>query len=89
MTELRTGMLSLMGAELGPENPLPDLGTVNPVGGKVEAEPDVPEEDCRYLGWGVEVSVLPHRLQDGYTRKRKPMELPSIVLENERLRATF
>ncbi|MEP0767339.1 MAG: DUF5107 domain-containing protein [Fimbriimonadia bacterium] len=89
MTELRTGTLALMGADLGPENPLPDLGTVNPVGGKVEAEPDVPEEDCRYLGWEVEVSILPHRLQDGYTRKRRPMQLPTIVLENERLHATF
>lgn len=89
MTELRAGTLSLMGADLGPENPLPDLGTVNPVGGKIEAQPDVPEEDRRYLGWEVEASILPHRLQDGYTRNRKPMELPSILLENERLRATF
>jgi tetratricopeptide (TPR) repeat protein len=89
MSQLRVETYRMPGAELGPENPLPLLETINPAGGPVEADPSIPDEDRRYIGYGVEVSILPHRLQDGYTRTRRPMEFPVLVLENETLRATF
>jgi hypothetical protein len=73
-------------AEVGPENPLPVFRA---------AEDDrvidfeahgIPEEDRVGLGVGTGARVLPYRMQDGYTRKRTEVALPSIVLENEVLR---
>src|SRR5206468_1078732 len=49
----------------------------------------MPEEDRRYLGWQTAWRALPYRMQDGYNRNKRVQGLPSLVLENEMLRATF
>lgn len=88
MTELRIEAYEIPGADVGPENPLPMF--------RAEAEDRVvnvadglPEEDRRYLGWRIGQRVLPHRMQDSYTRDRRLRSFKCIVLENDVLKATF
>jgi len=88
MTELRCEAYTIPAADIGPENPLPVFrGTDDdsPVG----LGDNVPDEDRRYMGWRTAFRVLPHRMQDGYSRERRLRDLPAVVLENEFLRATF
>jgi hypothetical protein len=87
MTRLyRTGLV-LPAAELGPENPLPPLVRPEPVA-SVSNVDELPPDLAAGLEYGRLDTVLPCRLQDGYSRSRVPRELPALVLENDRLRAT-
>jgi hypothetical protein len=52
-------------------------------------DPDIPEEDQRYLGYGRVASCLPYLMQDGYRRDLQPMTFRTAVLENDILRAIF
>ena len=88
MTTLRSDNLTILGAPLGGENPLPffrspqhDL--------PVRALPGMPSE--KLAGFGVEAGfrVLPYRMQDTYGRARQPLSFKTLVLENEYLAATF
>ncbi|MBC7286507.1 MAG: DUF5107 domain-containing protein [Armatimonadetes bacterium] len=89
MSALRLDYWQTLGAELGPENPLPALAPPPDIHASVEMAPDIPEEDQRYVGYGRVSSCLPYLIQDGYTRDLKPLRLRTAVLENEFLRATF
>jgi hypothetical protein len=88
MTELRVEPLTIPGARLGDENPLPffrDPAVSMPV----RAAGSLPAEKRHLLGWETAFRVLPYRMQDQYTRDREPLVFRSIVLENEYLKATF
>ncbi len=88
MTELRLEGDTLPGATLGEESPLP-IFRDRVTDRRVALREPVPDEMWAYLGWQTGNRVLPYRLQDRYTRDRRPLTLPAIVLENEFLRATF
>ena len=87
MTELRIKPYEIPAATLGPENPLPEF-RADGDDLQIQIDPSVPEEDRRYLGWGVGHRVLPHRMQDNYDRVKRPRAFRAAVLENEFLRAT-
>lgn len=87
MTELRVEDYVIPAADLGPENPLPFFREAEDV--KWDLHPSIPEAERASLGWRVGRRVLPYRLQDGYSRAKKPTAIKSFVLENETLRATF
>ncbi|HSV74739.1 MAG TPA: DUF5107 domain-containing protein [Chthonomonadales bacterium] len=88
MTELRVERLTLPAADLGPENPLPRFrGPDDDL--RLGVDDSLTEDDRRYLGWRAAWRVLPHRMQDGYSRERRPRALDAVVLRNERLRAVF
>ncbi|WP_103349838.1 DUF5107 domain-containing protein [Amycolatopsis sp. CA-128772] len=87
MTELYPAPLTVPTAELGPENPLPPLVKPDAVASVSNAH-DLPADLAAGLAYGRLDTVLPCLLQDGYTRNRRPRELPALVLENDRLRAT-
>ncbi|MGW4134502.1 DUF5107 domain-containing protein [Amycolatopsis japonica] len=87
MTSLyRTGLV-LPAAELGPENPLPPLRKPEAVA-KVSNVDELPPDLAENIGYGRLDTTLPCLLQDGYTRERIERELPAVVLENDKLRAT-
>jgi tetratricopeptide (TPR) repeat protein len=88
MTELRVENLSIPGAPLGAENPLPFFRDPQ-VDRPARIYPSLPPEKRRYMGWRAGFRVLPYRMQDSYTRSRAPLTFRSIVLENEHLRAIF
>jgi len=88
MTELRVENLTMRGAALGEENPLPFFRTPA-VNTEVRVTDSLPAAKLEHLGWETGFRVLPYRMQDQYTRRREPLTFRSIVLENEHLKATF
>ncbi len=87
MTALTVEPLVIPGARLGDENPLPHFRDPQ-VDRQVDAQ-GLPDQKYQYLGWQTGFRVLPYRMQDQYTRQRRPIEFQSIVLENEILKAVF
>ncbi|GAB3494807.1 DUF5107 domain-containing protein [Amycolatopsis cihanbeyliensis] len=86
-TSLSPTELVLPTAELGPENPLPPL-TMPERAQEVTNPGELPPDLAANLAYGRLGSVLPYHLQDAYSRERTERELPAIVLDNGRLRAT-
>ncbi|MFG2800686.1 DUF5107 domain-containing protein [Streptomyces pseudovenezuelae] len=89
VTTIRRDVLTLPAAPLGPDNPLPPLRLVHEVH-RVDARDrdDLPRDMARQAGYGRLDSLLPVRVRDGYGRTRAPREIDTIVIENDRLRAT-
>jgi hypothetical protein len=88
MTTLRCEPLTIPGAPLGEENPLPFFRDPQ-ISLDFTAHASLPPEKRAYLGWETAFRVLPYRMQDQYTRQRRPLSFRSVVLENEFLTATF
>ena len=80
--------LRIPAAPLGPENPLPmfrDAAGSKPIGHDGSFLP----EDEYLFGREIDFQVLPNLMQDGYGRKRELVELKTVVLENDVLKARF
>ncbi|MFF3492790.1 DUF5107 domain-containing protein [Streptomyces sp. NPDC002795] len=89
MTEIRRAVLTLPGVHLGPDNPLPPLRPLDEMHEVDErAKADMPLDMARQVGYRPLRSVLPERIRDGYGRDREPLDLDTIVIENDRLRVT-
>ncbi len=89
MSELRVETLTMPGAELGPENPLPPLTGGRDIHVQREPVPGISEEMLRNIAYGHVPNILPYTMQDGYTRELQPRDFRVAVLENDILRATF
>ncbi|WP_328320834.1 DUF5107 domain-containing protein [Streptomyces sp. NBC_00388] len=81
--------MTLPAAPLGPENPLPALRPLDETH-TVDADgrSGLPHDMARQIGYEPLTSVLPARVLDGYGRRRTPTGIDTIVIENDRLRAT-
>lgn len=88
MSELRIESWVMPGADVGPENPLPQLEAARDLHAIAEL-PGIPDEMRQNIAYGHLPGVLPYTLQDGYTRQRRPRAFKAVVLENEHLRAVF
>ena len=87
MTRVHLDELTLPGAPLGPDDPLPVPHRLleNPF----ELSDEVPREIQHGAGFGRPRSMHPYLLQNAYNRDRRPLTLPTVVLENTHVRATF
>lgn len=85
---IKTEFITIQGAPLEGANPLPHFRERNhdtqPAGNGTLRSEDM----CRF-GTETAFRVLPYRIQDRYSRRKRTMELAGIVLENEFLRAEF
>jgi tetratricopeptide (TPR) repeat protein len=89
VTTIRRDVLTLPAAELGPNNPLPPLRTLDEIHRIDDRDREgLPREMARQIGYEPLRSLLPERIRDGYDRQRAPREIDTIVIENDRLRAT-
>ncbi|HOZ47516.1 MAG TPA: DUF5107 domain-containing protein [Candidatus Hydrogenedentes bacterium] len=88
MTTLSIEDYTIPAADLGPENPLPTFRSPQE-NGTMKFEDSVPESERQYMGWQNGFRVLPYRMQDQYTRDRRPRAFKAFVLENDQLRALF
>ena len=89
VTTIRRDVLTLPAAQLGPDNPLPPLRLLHETHRiDVRDRDDLPRDMARQAGYGQLGSLLPVRVRDGYDRARAPRELDTLVIENDRLRAT-
>ncbi|TXL87659.1 DUF5107 domain-containing protein [Streptomyces sp. IB2014 016-6] len=88
-TSVRRAVLTLPAAPLGPENPLPALRPLDETHSIDErAKRDLPRDMARQIGYEPLRTLLPVRVLDGYGRDREPTDFDTIVIENDRLRAT-
>ena len=86
--KIKMDTLSILGTKVQGDNPLPVFR---------DAEPDKPSkgngtllpEEEKLLGANTGFRVLPYRMIDKYDRNKKQIELPTAVLENDTLTATF
>ncbi|MDT0442386.1 DUF5107 domain-containing protein [Streptomyces johnsoniae] len=88
-TTIRRSTLTLPVAPVGPENPLPPLlprDEAHRIDERQRAT--LPQDMARQVGYAPLTTVLPTRLLDGYGRRRARAELDTVVIENDRLRAT-
>ncbi len=88
MTELYAYELSIPGAPLGDENPLPVFRDPNPHK-QVHYLESVPADRRALAGYETGYRVLPYRMQDNYGRKHRALTFRALVLENDFLTATF
>ncbi len=88
MTTVTLQEVTIPGAALGDENPLPVFRHPNPHR-EVHFQDSVPAHKRKLAGYDTGYRVLPYRMQDGYTRRRRPLLFQAVVLENELLTATF
>ncbi|GGS97638.1 DUF5107 domain-containing protein [Nonomuraea spiralis] len=86
MTSLRKGTLRIEGAADPVSGVLPILSGVRPTTGDGVGADD---EMRRNLAYGRPHSLVPYTRQWGYDRERAERELPTVVLENDLLTATF
>ena len=69
MSELRFETLTMPGADVGPENPLPPLRRGGqPRKPDPERYPGFPPEMLRNMAYGNVANYLPYTMQDQYTR---------------------
>ncbi|MEU0528546.1 DUF5107 domain-containing protein [Streptomyces niveus] len=91
-TSVRRAVLTLPAAPLGPENPLPALRPLDETHSLDQyderAKRDLPRDMARQIGYEPLRTLLPVRVLDGYGRDREPTGFDTIVIENDRLRAT-
>lgn len=89
VTTIRRDVMTLPAAALGPDNPLPPLRPLDEVH-RIEGRDreDLPRDMARQIGWEPLHSLLPVRVRDGYGRSRAPGDIDTVVIENDRLRAT-
>lgn len=78
-------IMTIPGAPLEGVNPLPMFHNKSEV--SVPARADFP--DKLKVGLGARTPILPYKVQDRYSRKRLPMKMKTIVMENEYLKAVF
>ncbi|MDR2901373.1 MAG: DUF5107 domain-containing protein [Treponema sp.] len=87
-TIIRNSTISLPAASVGGENPLPLFRDRNhdlPV----RAGENFPQDKIPTFGKETAFRILPYKRQDRYTRKRVMTEIPSVILENDFLKAEF
>lgn len=89
MTTLIFEPFSILGADVGELNCLPDMGTNGYIHAKITVSPDVPADLAENIGSGMIRTLLPYQRQSCYTREKKPLTFQSAVLENEYLKAVF
>lgn len=76
-------------ADLGEESCLADIHVNSYIRAEVNVSDKIDGEDRRYIGKGMISTLLPYRIQDGYTRVRSPRTFRAACLENEYMRAVF
>lgn len=88
MSQFSIEMFVMPAADVGPEDPLPQIEAARDLHAVAEL-PGIPDEMRHNIAYGHLPGVLPYTIQNGYNRDRKPRAFRAVVLENEHLRATF
>lgn len=80
--------MKIMGAGLKEDNPLPYFKEL-PEDKEIFHDGTLTEQEQEHLGRKCARKVLPYTMQDRYSRKKEELELKTIVLENNKLKAVF
>jgi tetratricopeptide (TPR) repeat protein len=83
---VRQTTLRLLGAELGPESPLPPFTGLQRLPDP-SSSPDLPLDMRERIAYGRLANPLPYALHNAYSRDLRPSEIPAIQLTNGSLEA--
>lgn len=86
--EIYLSTISIEGSFLKGENPLPifrDRQKDKPI----QSDGTLNEESIKNIGYEIGMRILPYKLQDRYDRNRKIINLKTVVIKNNKLKATF
>lgn len=86
---IKTENYVINAAQLGKNNPLPDLKNVSYIHAGYELTDKITAEERKNIGKGMISTMLPYMLQDGYNRVRAPRGFKAVCLENDYLKAIF
>ncbi len=86
---IRFEQMELPAAELGIENPLPDLSRKRFVAFNVKSSERVSKEEASFIGKGMVKTMIPYLKQDSYDRNKSIKKFETVVLENDYLKAVF
>lgn len=81
--------LEIMAADLGEENPLPDIKNISYIHAGYTLTDKITSEESLHIGKGMISTMLPYKIQDSYNRDRKKREFISVELENKYIKAVF
>lgn len=86
--EIYLSTISIEGSILKGENPLPifrDREKDKPI----QTDGTLNKESIENMGYEIGMRILPYKLQDRYDRERKIVELKTVVIKNDKLKAVF
>jgi len=86
---IRFEQMELPAAEIGPENPLPDLSRKRFVSFHVKSSERVSAKEASLIGKGMVKTMIPYLKQDGYDRQKALKKFDTVELENDYLKAVF
>lgn len=89
MNDLRLEDYIMYAADLGEENPMPDIKNVSYIHATFTASEELNDEEKANIGKGKIRTILPYLIKDDYSRKLQKKKFRSVVLENDYLKAVF
>ena len=81
--------IEILSAELGNENPLPDINDNTYIHAGYKLTEHITEEERKWIGKGMINTMIPYLHQDGYNREKKNRKFKAVILENAYLKAVF
>ncbi len=85
----RISQIVLPSSGIGELNPMPDIRNVGYIHAGFEVKPSLSADERKFLGQGMIDTLIPYKLQDNYSRDKVETAYQTVVLENDKLVATF
>lgn len=89
MSSIVLGEITLPGANLGNDNPLPDISFTFDVHGNFKMDESIPKEELHTFELGKISTILPYTKNTEFDRATDIQRFNSVTLENDYLKATF
>lgn len=86
--EIYLSSISIEGSILKGENPLP-IFRDRQKDKLMQSDGTLNKESMKNIGYEIGMRILPYKLQDRYDRDRKIINLKTVVIKNDKLKATF
>lgn len=89
MLKLEFSDYTIVAAELGEENCLPDILNNDYIHASITMTDKIMPEEKKHIGKGMINTLLPYQIQDNYNRIRKEKQFKAAILENDYMKAVF
>ena len=86
--EIYLSTISIEGSILKGENPLP-IFRDREKDKQIQTDGTLNKESMENMGYEIGMHIIPYKLQDRYDRERKIVELKTVVIKNDKLKAVF
>ena len=86
--EIYLSSISIEGSILKGENPLP-IFRDRQKDKLIQSDGTLNKESMKNIGYEIGMRILPYKLQDRYDRDRRIINLKTVIIKNDKLKATF